>query len=79
MQLNDKMDKVAEKVEEAKVITELQIETDMGERTPAILEEAKNLPDKELKLLKALGAGQFLMRSIQGLAQTTHFELPEVI
>jgi DNA-binding MarR family transcriptional regulator len=73
MQLSDKVEKVKQEVEEAKVLAEEQIEPDLGttgsfeDRT----DEADRLSGEQRNVLKALASGQFLMRSTGGLATTT--------
>lgn len=73
MQLNDKMEVVEQRVEQATAIAEMQIESDRPTEAnqsdgPAV--EA-NLTNDQEKILRALGRGQFLMRSIGGLAEST--------
>lgn len=72
MRLNDKVDEVQQDVEQAKTITEPLIEEESLSATAASASNpTEKLPDDEMKALKALTSGQFLVRSVSGLVATS--------
>jgi outer membrane murein-binding lipoprotein Lpp len=79
MQLNEKVDRVEQKVEQSAVVADLQIEADL----PAAVTAAESAPSQELSgstltVLRALGSGQFLMRSKSGLSESTSLSVDAV-